>query len=109
MKSSDSKLVEKSANQDNLEAQFNLGFMYSNGLEVPQNYLKAFEWYEKSANRHNATAQNNLGDLYRNGYGVSQDYNNACDLKIILKHWNGLKNLHYKVIQMHNMLLIEYI
>ena len=45
-----------------------LGFAYSNGLGVGQDYAQAAAWYRKAAE----AAQNDLGLMYRNGKGVPQ-------------------------------------
>ena len=47
------------ANKGNSAAQFNLGLMYEKGLNVEQNYEKAFEWYKKAAARGNKPAMMN--------------------------------------------------
>ena len=62
------------AEQGDAEAQYNLGFMYDDGLGVPQDYAEAMKWYRKSAEQGDADAQNNLGSMYKEGQGVSQDY-----------------------------------
>ncbi|UZF93029.1 tetratricopeptide repeat protein [Bosea sp. NBC_00550] len=65
------------ADQGNANAQFNLGFMYSNGQGVPQNHAEALKWYRLAADQGNAEAQLMLGAMYRNGDGVPQDYAEA--------------------------------
>ena len=52
------------------EAQFNLGVMYENGLEVTHDYKEAFKWFNLSAKQGCADAQNNLGVMFENGLGV---------------------------------------
>lgn len=37
------------ANQGSSNAQFNLGLMYYEGDEVPQDYNKALSWFKKAA------------------------------------------------------------
>jgi TPR repeat protein len=65
------------ADQGNAVAQNNLGFMYDQGLGVPQNYAQAVVWYRKAADQGDAAAQNNLGRMYDGGHGVPQDYAQA--------------------------------
>jgi TPR repeat protein len=65
------------ADQGNAVAQNNLGFMYDQGLGVPQNYAQAVVWYRKAADQGDAAAQNNLGRMYDGGQGVPQDYAQA--------------------------------
>jgi len=52
----------------------NLGWMYSHGYGVDQDYAKAREWYEKAAALGYEGAMSNLGSLYDDGFGVPQDY-----------------------------------
>ena len=49
------------AKQGNANAQFNLGFMYSEGKGFPQDYAEAVKWYRKAAEQGDAEAQYNLG------------------------------------------------
>jgi len=65
------------AEQGDAEAQFNLGQMYREGLEVAQNYKEAVKWYHLSAEQGDARAQCDLGMMYYEGLGVEQDYKEA--------------------------------
>ncbi len=65
------------AEQGNANAQYNLGFMYINGLGIPQDYAEAAKWFRKAAEQGYAGAQYNLGLMYGNGEGVPQDYAKA--------------------------------
>ncbi|TMQ29385.1 MAG: sel1 repeat family protein [Nitrospirae bacterium] len=58
-------------------AQVLLGALYHFGDGVPQDDVKARQWYEKAAAQGDARAQVNLGGLYDNGQGVPQDYAKA--------------------------------
>ncbi|MFM5236634.1 tetratricopeptide repeat protein [Aeromonas veronii] len=53
--------IKQAAQKGEPEAQRTLGWMYSNGFEVPQSDEKAIFWYEKSAEQGNAKAQFFLG------------------------------------------------
>ena len=66
------------AEQGDVEAQTNLGWMYDNGQGVPQDYKEAVRWYTKAAEQGDAEAQTNLGWMYRNGDGVPQDEKEAA-------------------------------
>jgi hypothetical protein len=68
------EILIKSANQGDVEAQYNLGLMYENGQGVLQDYKEAIKWYKKSAEQGDKHAQSNLGRMYRYGWGVSRDY-----------------------------------
>ncbi len=68
---------QKSAEQGDANAQFNLGIMYDKGKDVLQDYKKAVYWYQKSAKQGNASGQFNLGWMYQYGKGVEQNYKEA--------------------------------
>jgi TPR repeat protein len=63
-----------SAEQGDSPSQNNLGYMYSEGQGVVQDYKEAVKWFRKSAEQGNAKSQHNLGGMYENGQGVLQDY-----------------------------------
>ncbi len=65
------------AKKGDLEAQYALGALYRDGLEVEQSYEKAFGWFEKAASLDYSLAQFSLGLLYDNGQGVEQNYETA--------------------------------
>ena len=56
------------------DAQYSLGYMYSTGEGVPQDYAGAAVWYRRAAEQGDASAQVNLGSMYYKGEGVPQDY-----------------------------------
>ena len=62
------------AEQGLAAAQFFLGYMYSRGEGVPQDYAEAANWYRRAADQGDPIAQYNLGLAYFRGEGVSQDY-----------------------------------
>ena len=62
------------ASLGNADAQTKLGYAYSNGRGVEQDYAEAVKWYRLAAEQGDATAQYNLGFAYYNGRGVEQDY-----------------------------------
>ena len=62
------------AERGHAKAQSNLGFMYSKGHGVSQNYGKSISWLSKAAVQNDAHAQHNLGIIHGNGLGVPQDH-----------------------------------
>ena len=62
------------AAQGNAFAQYMLGFMYSNGEGVTQDYREAVRWYRLSAEQGYGLAQFNLGLMYGLGQGVTRDF-----------------------------------
>ena len=61
------------AEEGNASAQFNLGFMYSNGWGVTQDAKEAVYWYKLAAEQKHASAQNNLANSYFYGEGTIQN------------------------------------
>ena len=62
---------------DDKNAQFQIGYMYDNGLGTTQSDTDAAYWYRKAAEQGYASAQYNLGIMYKNGQGVTQSYADA--------------------------------
>jgi uncharacterized protein len=60
------------------EAQFVLGFIYNEGVGVPQDYAEAVNWYRKAADQGNADGQLSLGAMHSEGHGVLRDYAEAA-------------------------------
>lgn len=58
----------------------NMGYLYENGLGVPQDHAKAFEYYYEAAKLESSTGKCNLGFCYLNGIGVNRD-------KEMAKYW----------------------
>ena len=68
------QLLRQLASKDVAEAQHELGFMYYNGIGVPQDYEEAVKWYSLAADHDIADAQHDLGVMYLHGQGVPQNY-----------------------------------
>jgi hypothetical protein len=64
---------QKAAAQGDVQAQYGLGNLYTNGQGVLKNDAKAVEWYRKAANQGYDGAQFALGLHYMNGAGVKKD------------------------------------
>ncbi len=58
-------------------AQFDVGFMHSQGWGVPQDPAEAIKWYRQAANQGLQIAQHFLGMAYVKGEGVQRDYAEA--------------------------------
>ncbi|MDD5411925.1 MAG: SEL1-like repeat protein [Methylobacter sp.] len=52
--------LQREAQEGDPDAQYNLGYMYENGLGVPKNEAKALELYQRAADQGHSAAQNNL-------------------------------------------------
>lgn len=57
--------------------QYQVGYSYEIGDQVPQDYALAAQWYQKCANQGFAAAQFSLGMLYEKNLGVPRDYERA--------------------------------
>ncbi len=68
------KWYRLAAEQGGAKAQYNLGWMYDEGLGVLQDYKTAVKWYRLAAEQGIAVAQLNLGWMYKEGQGLPQDY-----------------------------------
>lgn len=72
-------LTEK-ANAGDANAQGLLGFLYSEGKGVRQDYQQAKQWFEKAAQQGDSMAWVSLGFMYFQGQGERQDYKKAKEL-----------------------------
>ncbi len=61
------------ADTGNVDAAFNLGFMYEFGYGVQANDADAFAWYQRAAEGGNQQAQRYVAWMYEHGKGVRQD------------------------------------
>lgn len=80
-------LIRKSANNDNSDAQFELGLIYLNGANgnINTDYEEAIRWFEKSAVNGNLRALNELGYLYAKG---SEDGKVRPNEQEAIKYWS---------------------
>lgn len=67
------------ADQGDVDAAYQLGAMYYEGLGVPQDYAAAAQWYQKAVDGGDADAQYILGLMYSEGQGVPLDYAQAYE------------------------------
>ena len=67
------KLLGPLAKQGDPAAQSSIGFMYQNGLGVPQDQNQAAAWFHEAAEHGYAPAMVNLGAMYDAGIGVPRD------------------------------------
>ena len=56
---------------------FRLGWIYSKGLGVSQDFDKGKNWYMKAVNFGHGTSAYNLGVFYEEGHGVTKSYKEA--------------------------------
>ncbi len=67
------------AEAGHVDAQFNLGLMFDNGIGVPRNQETAAMWYRRAAEAGDRTAQSYLGEMYAKGQGVEQNFEQAVE------------------------------
>lgn len=65
------------AQDGNLQAKSNIGYLYENGLGLGQSYTRAMEWYAEAAEGGLAEAQHNLGIMYAEGRGTEVSWARA--------------------------------
>ena len=85
------------AEQGNITAQYNLGYMYEKGKGLPQDYKEAVRLYRLSAEQGDVDAQLKLGVSYGMGRGVPKDYALAhmwWNLSGLKGNKNALKSIH---------------
>jgi hypothetical protein len=68
----------KLAEEGDLQAQSQVGHMYSTGEGTKKDYEEAFRWNLIAAKRGSSRAQSNLGVSYGMGNGVERDNIEAC-------------------------------
>ncbi len=71
------ELLKKAAAQGYAFAQYDLGVLYQNGKQVPQNDAEAARLYRLAADQDNVAAEVALGYCYDVGRGVPIDYTEA--------------------------------
>jgi len=71
------KILEKRAEQGQIEEQCRLGDCYYHGEWVARNFEQAIKWYTKAAEQGYAVAQCRLGKCYYYGCGVNKNHKQA--------------------------------
>ncbi len=64
-------LVSRAAEQDHLQAQFQLAYFYDRDIGTPVNPKKATQWYARAAENGFGPAQHALAARYLTGHGTS--------------------------------------
>lgn len=70
------------AENGDVRAYCNLGYMYEHGMGVDRDFMQAKNWYKKAADRKYAPAYNNLAHMYQKGLGVEKNYDKAREYLI---------------------------
>src|ERR1043165_8604559 len=91
------KDLYRAAENGNIDAQYNLGYLYEKGEGTEKDLEKAFYWYQKAAENGNLNAKYNLGYLYENGEGIERNLmepefkSNISDEGLNMSHKNCFK------------------
>ena len=72
-----SSKVREAAEQGLASAQYNLAFLYRQGIGVNQDLVQMKDWLVKAASQNHAKAQYELGECYLHGWGVNADQEQA--------------------------------
>jgi hypothetical protein len=64
-------LYRSAAEKGNVAGQYNLAYLYEQGLGVDKNETEAAKWYELAATGGDPIAQYDIGQRYRLGMGVA--------------------------------------
>ncbi len=67
------RLFEEAAENNNPDAEFNLGILYMNGQGVPKSDKEAAFWFRKAAEKGHVIAQFNLAQIMHSGDGIEHD------------------------------------
>jgi TPR repeat protein/restriction endonuclease Mrr len=66
------------AEEGDVAAQINLGYLYGRGYGVLQDHAEALKWFRLAADQESAYAQCALGRIYQFGRGVAENYVEAA-------------------------------
>lgn len=95
-------LLEKAANNDDAEAQYELGQLYEKGIGVAQDTKKAIALYRQAAAANYADAINDLGFLhYQGGKNIIQDQ------KLAIEHFGRAADLRHPEAMFNYAALID--
>ncbi|KAK8886756.1 hypothetical protein M9Y10_042225 [Tritrichomonas musculus] len=89
------ELYNNGAEEGDTRCFYCLGKVYEKGKGVPQDYLKAKEYYEKASYDLYSNAFVRLGNLYERGKGVQQDYKKALKYYILASQLNNQKAFYH--------------
>ena len=69
----------RAADQGNIRAQFQVGWMLDKGEGMPSDPANAVVWYRKAADQGDGEAAAALGQLFENGKGLAENYISAAE------------------------------
>lgn len=93
------------AEKGDVQAQYSLGMMYSNGNHVKKDYKEAAKWWRKSAEQGNAPSQAFLALSYFRGEGVPKDlvtgyaWMHIAEINGVVNDISGSEDLIYEKVE----------
>lgn len=90
------QLFAQGAEAGDAESQYGLGWMYGNGMGVPQDYGTALSWYEQAARQGHVEAQNSAGFIHDLGLAGPAD----ADLA---EYWYGEAAAQGSIVAQNNL------
>ena len=69
----------RSADKGNPTGEYNVGYLYANGLGVHMDEAKGFEWLLKAAEKGDDVAMRTVADFYDKGKGVAPNHTKAME------------------------------
>src|ERR1044072_7261024 len=69
--------IKKAAEDENIDAQYKLGFLYREGEGTKVNLEKSCYWFQKAAESGNKDAMNSLAECYHGGVGTEKNLEKA--------------------------------
>ena len=93
--------LKQAAEQGDLKASSNMGWLYLDGKYIPQNYTEGAKWIGIAAEGGLPVAQSILGDLYKEGLGVDKNIA-AADSLYRAAFEKGLSDAGYKLFELNS-------
>ncbi|KAI8875574.1 HCP-like protein [Backusella circina FSU 941] len=90
--------LSKASDGGYIDASYQLGMLYEEGIHISQNYQKAIGLYQIAAVKGSENALYRLAQIYHCGSGINHDYRKAFDLYTkAAKYGNQLAELAIKI------------
>lgn len=88
--------------QGDADAQFELGWLYFQGLGIPEDNAAALRWFTLAAAQGHAQSQAAVGVMYREGYGVLENPSEALNSFRRAANLGSPSGLHYLGMMFYN-------
>ena len=81
------KWYRKAAEQGDDEAQFELGWAYADGNNVPQDFIRAYMWFSLAAAHEDDTYAEDYADGFRNSLAEKMTPAQLAEAKRLVREW----------------------